>query len=184
MNRKKQASVLRTTRSIHRKTGILLFFFFIIVGVTGVFLGWKKYVDVLQYPTQTGISENANEWLPMDSLITIATAEIQAWKGPDYSTEIDKIDVRPDKGIVKFIYKEHYHSLQLDATSGEVLSHEYRTSDLMEHLHDGTFIDRHFGISGGVFKLIYTSILGIALIVFSITGFWLWYGPKLMRGRR
>ncbi|MCK0159868.1 PepSY-associated TM helix domain-containing protein [Allomuricauda sp. F6463D] len=181
MNRKKQASILRSTRNIHRKTGILLFFFFIIVGMTGAFLGWKKHVDVLQYPTKKGISQNAHEWLSMDSIMTISTSEIQAWKGPEYSSEIDKIDVRPDKGIVKIIYKEHYYSLQLDATSGKVLSHEYRASDLMEHLHDGAIVDRLFGIPGEMFKLVYSSILGIALVVFSITGFWLWYGPKRMK---
>lgn len=182
MNRKKQASILRGTRKIHRQTGIVLFLFFMMIGITGLFLGWKKNVDVLQHPTQKGVSKNAQAWLPMDSLMTIATTELVAWKGEAYSPEIDKIDARPDKGIVKIIFKEHYYSLQLDAQTGKVLSYEYRTSDLIEHLHDGTFVDELLGIPGGIFKLFYTTILGTALLIFSITGFWLWYGPKVMKG--
>ncbi len=82
--------------------------------------------------------------------------------------------------MVKIIFKGHYYSLQLDAETGEVLSHEYRTSDLIEHLHEGTFIDKLFGLPGGIFKLFYTTVLGTAMVVFSVTRFWLWYGPKIM----
>ena len=181
MEKKKHASILRSTRKIHRQTGITLFFLFIIVGITGLFLGWKKNVDVLQYPSQRGVSNNVSTWLSTDSLVNIATTKLVKWKGKEYSTEIDKIDARPDKGMVKVIFKEHHYSLQLDAETGEVLSYEYRTSDLIEQLHDGTFIDKLFGLPGGVFKLFYTTVLGTALVLFSVSGFWLWYGPKIMR---
>ena len=88
MQRKKHASILRIVRKIHRQTGITLFFLFIIVGITGLFLGWKKNVDLLQYPTQKGVSNNVNTWLSTDSLVNIATAEFVKWKGKTYSTEI------------------------------------------------------------------------------------------------
>jgi uncharacterized iron-regulated membrane protein len=35
--------------------------------------------------------------------------------------------------------------------------------------------------SGDWIKLIYNTIMGLALILFTVTGFWLWYGPKRMR---
>ena len=34
---------------------------------------------------------------------------------------------------------------------------------------------------GEIIKLVYTSIMGLALIIFTLTGFWLWYGPKLIK---
>ena len=33
-------------------------------------------------------------------------------------------------------------------------------------------------------KLAYTSVMGLALLGFTVTGFWLWYGPRRMRARR
>lgn len=181
MNRKKHAYILRGTRKIHRQLGVILFSFFIIVGSTGLLLGWKKNVSALQQPPEQGISTNMDNWLSMDSLILIANEELVKQRGVGISLEVDKIDARPTKGMVKVIYKQHYYSVQLDAVTGQVLAFEYRTSDLIEHLHDGTFIDQLFHIPGGIFKLIYTSILSLALITFSVTGFWLWYGPKIMR---
>ncbi len=154
------------------------------VGGTGLLLGWKKNVEVLQHPTERGISEKMEEWLPLDSLVHIADKELIARKGMEISSQLDKLDARPDKGMVKIIYKDHYYSVQVDAVTGMVLAFEYRTSDLIEHLHDGTFIDNLFKIPGGIFKLIYTSILSVSLITFATTGFWLWYGPKVMRKKR
>ncbi|MTI38358.1 PepSY-associated TM helix domain-containing protein [Fulvivirga lutimaris] len=183
MERKKHASILRSTRSIHRKTGIILFVAFFAVAITGLMLGWKKKVDVLQHPTAKGSSKNLSEWLPMDTLVALAHNEMKARNGADISLELSKVDARPDKGIVKVIYENHYNSVQLDAVTGEVLSYEFRTSDLVEHLHEGTIIDNYFGLPNGIFKLFYTTVLGMALMTFTITGFWLWYGPKVMRKR-
>jgi len=42
-------------------------------------------------------------------------------------------------------------------------------------------LDKYFGTKGGQIKLFYTSVMGLALLVFTVTGFWLWYGPKRMR---
>ena len=94
------------------------------------------------------------------------------------SFEIDRIDVRPDKGMVKFVFVEDYWGLQLDLTTGELLHIERRRSDFIENIHDGSILDYVFGISGGYLKLIYTSIMGLSLLTFTITGFWLWFGPK------
>lgn len=181
MDRKKHASILRSTRNIHRKTGIILFQAFFAVAITGLLLGWKKNVDILQQPTAKGSSKDLSEWLPMDSLIVIAAEELKLRNGENVDLELSKVDARPDKGIVKVIYEKHYYSVQLDAVTGKVLSYEYRTSDLIEQLHEGTIVDNYFGLPNGIFKLFYTSVLGLALITFTITGFWLWYGPKVMR---
>jgi uncharacterized iron-regulated membrane protein len=57
---------------------------------------------------------------------------------------------------------------------------ESRRSDFVENIHDGSILDRLLQ-TNGIIKLIYTSIMGLALIIFVVTGFWLWYGPKRMR---
>ena len=83
--------------------------------------------------------------------------------------------------MVKFIFEHHYNGVQLDGTTGSILQITRRNSDLIENIHDGSILDRVLGIDGDILKLIYTSIIGISLLLFSLTGFWLWYGPKVMR---
>ena len=63
----------------------------------------------------------------------------------------------------------------------EQLNNEGQCSDFIEKVHDGSILDLYFKTSGGQIKLIYTTIMGLALLVFTVTGFWLWYGPKRMR---
>jgi uncharacterized iron-regulated membrane protein len=99
----------------------------------------------------------------------------------DISPELDRIDFRPDKGMVKFVFVDDYWGLQLDCTTGELLLIEKRRSDFIEDLHDGSIADALLGTSDEQIKLVYTSIMGSALLIFSITGFWLWLGPRRMR---
>lgn len=177
-----QAKVLRVFRKVHRITGALLFIFFFIVAITGLLLGWKKHSGgLILADTQTGTSTQLKDWLPMDSLEFIAMDLLHQQVSPALSNEIDRIDVRPGKGVVKFSFKDHYWGLQLDGATGKLLHIEQRRSDFIEHIHDGTIVDNLFSSSAGLFKLFYTTVMGLALILFTVTGFWLWYGPKRMR---
>ena len=180
--RVKQAKVLRVFRKIHRVTGALLFVFFFIVAITGLLLGWKKHsAGLILADTQSGTSSDLKTWLPMDSLQSLAVQFLHQNVSPSLSDEIDRIDVRPGKGVVKFSFKNHYWGLQLDGSTGKLLQVEQRRSDFIEHIHDGSIIDNLLNTSAGLFKLFYTSVMGLALILFTVTGFWLWYGPKRMR---
>jgi len=180
--RVKQAKVLRVFRKVHRITGALLFVFFFIIAVTGLLLGWKKHSGgLLLADTQTGTSSDLNTWLPMDSLQKMAVKFLHQSVSPDLNAEIDRIDVRPGKGVIKFSFADHYWGLQLDGATGTLLNVEQRRSDFIEHIHDGTIMDNLFKTPSGLIKLFYTTIMGLALILFTVTGFWLWYGPKRMR---
>ena len=172
--------MIRIFRKLHRYTGLALFVFFLLMGITGGLLGWKKQVPLLP-PTAKGASAQAADWLPMDSLQKKAHVYLQQSVNEPLSLELDRIDVRPDKGIAKFVYAHHYWEVQLDCTTAGLLSIGRRHSDLMEHLHDFSFFDRGLQTGNDVIKLIYTTIMALAVIVFSITGFWLWYGPKRMK---
>ncbi len=182
--RVKQAKVLRIFRKVHRITGALLFVFFFIVAITGLLLGWKKHSGgLILADTQSGTSSDLKTWLPMDSLQSLAIDLLHENVSPSLSNEIDRIDVRPGKGVVKFSFKDHYYGLQLDGATGKLLQVEQRRSDFIEHIHDGTIVDNLLNTGSGLFKLFYTTVMGLALILFTVTGFWLWYGPKRMRRR-
>lgn len=181
--RKRQARILRRTRRLHRWSGIVLFVFFFIVGVTSVLLGWKKNSTLLMPPTQRGSTVELRDWLPAEELLRQAQLALTDSLGSRYSTEIDRMDYRPAKGIVKFLFKNHLQEVQLDGATGELLSIGARRADLIENIHDGSVIDNYLGLKGSPVKIVYSSVMGLGLLVFTVTGFWLWYGPKQMRRR-
>lgn len=181
-NRQQQAKLLRVFRKVHRLTGAFLFVFFFFIAVTGLLLGWKKHSgNLLLPPSQKGTSTNLKDWLPIDSLHQKACRYLHDSVSPNLSLELERIDIRKDKGMVKFVFEEGFWGLQLDGATGKLLQVEKRRSDFIEKIHDGSILDLYFGVTGGEIKLVYTTIMGLALLVFTITGFWLWYGPKKMR---
>lgn len=180
--RQGQAKLLRIFRDIHRKIGALLFIFFFFISVTGFLLGWKKHsAGLIQPISYIGTSTSLKEWLPIDSLHKNACAILHDSISEDLSLELDRIDIRKDKGIVKFVFIDQFWGIELDGVTGSLLHIGQRRSDFIEKIHDGSILDYYFGTAGGQIKLVYTSIMGLALLIFTITGFWLWYGPRRMR---
>ena len=182
---KKQAKRLRLFRKIHRFTGACLFIFFFVVSMSGLLLGWKKHSQGMILPkTQKGVSTNPTDWKSLDEL-QVKAKDIANKTSPKFTSDkIDRMDVRPTKGIVKILFADDFREIQLDMTDGEMLSLESRYSDLIEKIHDGSILDRSLSTSDDYFKLFYTTLMGGSLLIFTITGFWLWFGPKLMRRSR
>lgn len=178
----KQANLLRIFRKIHRTTCAFLFINFLIISFTGILLGWKKHSYGKILPKNySGSTTNLKNWLPLDSLYKIACKTLNDSVDANLSTELERIDIRKNKGMLKFVFNDNYYEVQLDGATGKILQIEYRFSDLIENIHDGSILDKWFGTSSEEIKLIYTSISGLALLTFTITGVWLWYGPKRMK---
>lgn len=177
--RPQQAKILRTVRKIHRWTGIALFVVFLFISITGLLLGWKKDSKGYLLPqSEKGISTDAKEWLSLNELQSKALFIIDSFDH-QLNPTVNRIDIRPAKGMAKFTFTKHYWEIQLDCKTGKLLNIGKRRSDLLEQIHDGSILDDWWGTN--FFKLLYTSISGLALLVFTITGFWLWYGPRRMR---
>lgn len=184
IKRAKQAKTLRTFRKIHRTLGMFLFILFLFVSTTGLLLGWKKNSNGLILPkSYEGTSTNLADWINIDSLHKNACRILHDSGSPELSTELERIDLRPDKGMVKFVFVDNYIGIQLDGATGNLLHIERRRSDFIENIHDGSILDYIFKTKNEQIKLVYTSITGLSLLIFTITGFWLWYGPKRMRKR-
>jgi uncharacterized iron-regulated membrane protein len=154
--------------------GLTLALLLVISAVTGVLLALKKEVDIIQPPTQKGVSKDLAEWKSLNELSAIAENALHETYPEQNENSIDRMDARPSKGIVKVLFEEGNWEVQVDAKSGEVKSIEKRYSDWIESLHDGSII------SDG-FKLISMNFLGIGLLFLIATGFWLWYGPRRIR---
>ncbi|MBK8981116.1 MAG: PepSY domain-containing protein [Ignavibacteria bacterium] len=183
--RQKQAKILRLFRKVHRTTGAILFIFFFFVSISGLLLGWKKNSGGLILPhTYEGTSTDLKEWLPLDSLHKIACKILHDSVSKDLSLDLERIDVRNDKGMVKFVFTDHYWGVQIDGATGNLLHIERRRSDIVENFHDGSILDYFFDTKHEQIKLVYTSVMGTALLTFTVTGFWLWFGTKRMRKKK
>ncbi len=174
MNLRKYIISLRRFRVFHRLLGTSLALLLVISAITGVFLALKKNIDLIQPPTQKGQSKDLADWLPLHQLKTLSQKALSDAYPDLANNPVGRMDVRPDKGIVKILFEEGYWEVQLDGKTGAVLNIAKRHSDWIEALHDGSIISDSF-------KLVSMNFLGWGLLCLIFTGLWLWYGPKLLR---
>lgn len=124
----------KTSRSLHLWISLGIFIPVLIVLASGLLLQVKKEFDWVQPPTQKGLS--AAPMLSFEQVLAVAKevpqAAITQWD------DIDRLDVRPSKGIVKVRAKNHWE-VQLDTQTGEVLHVAYRRTDTIEAIHDGSW---------------------------------------------
>jgi uncharacterized iron-regulated membrane protein len=110
-----------------------------VIIVTGVILQLKKESAWIQPPTQQGSGGEPS--LGFDQILAatrdVPEAEVDGWY------DVDRLDVRPGKGMLKVRSKNRWE-VQLDAKNGDVLQVAYRRSDLIESIHDGSFFHRGF----------------------------------------
>ncbi|MDF2605293.1 PepSY-associated TM helix domain-containing protein [Sphingomonas sp.] len=166
-------SAQRLLRKIHYWLSPALLISLFVIAVTGSLLALKKDVDFLQPPTRDGIAPG----LPDRSLASLVTSvnALPAHAGVTWK-DIDRIDVRPKDGIAKVILKSR-HEVQVDLTSGAAVDTGYRTSDLLETIHDFSFM-------GDWAKYVLSFGSGIALIFMGATGVYLFALPMLVRRRK
>jgi hypothetical protein len=127
-----------------------------------VLLQFKKQSGWIQPPTQKGTSGDLI--VSFDRILevarTVPEAEVATWD------DIDRLDVRPGKGVVKVRCKSR-HEIQIDTATGDVLQVSVRRSDLIESIHDGSFF--HEGAKLWIFfpaALVLTGMWGTGLYLF------------------
>jgi len=162
----------RKSRVFHRWIGIAVALPSLLVFGSGLLLQFKKQVSWIQPPTIRG--ESSIPTVKWDQILATARSSSQAnirdWK------DIDRLDVRPSKGVIKVRAKNRWE-LQIDAASGELLGSAFRRSDLIESLHDGSFFSDYV-------KLFLFSANGFLLLGLLISGIYLWYLPIGARRRK
>ena len=161
------------TRKTHHWGAFVILLPVSVVIATGILLQLKKEVACIQPPTVDGTLEN-NPSISFNDILTAAQsvpeASIQSWN------DVDRLDVRIDKGIVKVRAKNRWE-VQIDTHSGEVLQVAYRRSDLIEQIHDGSwFHDKA--------KLWIFFPAGIILFVLWMTGVYMIILPYTVKWKR
>ena len=161
------------TRKTHYWGSFIVLLPVLIIIVTGIFLQMKKDFVWIRPETTTGQISNdpsiSFEQI-LDIAKTIKEAEISSWE------DIDRLDVRIGKGIVK-VRSNNRWEIQIDTHSGEVTQVAYRRSDLIEQIHDGSWF--HDKVKLWIFLP-----SGIILFVLWITGFYMVLLPYIVKWRK
>ncbi|MFC1600928.1 PepSY domain-containing protein [Candidatus Sumerlaeota bacterium] len=162
----------KLSRYLHRWGAIVALLPIAIIIVSGVVLQLKKEAAYIQPPTQPGTGSQLA--IRFDRILevakTVPEAKIASWD------DIDRLDVRPDKGMVKVRAKNRWE-IQLDTQTGEILQVAVRRSDLIESIHDGSYFHDSF-------KLWIFLPAGLMLVALVITGLHLFILPHLAKRRR
>ena len=160
------------SRRLHRWGAIAIGLPVLSVIASGILLQVKKQVPWVQPVEQRAQGSTPS----MDWGLILAAARGVPGAGVTSWDDIDRVDVRPGKGILKIVTKSRWE-VQMALATGEVLQVEYRRSDLIESLHDGSFY-------GDTAKLAIFLPSGLVLFGLWLTGVYLWLLPYLTRRKR
>ena len=162
----------KLSRLLHRWGSVIALLPITIIIVSGIVLQLKKVSPYIQPPTQVGIGTEPAIGFEriLEVVRSVPEAEIESWE------DVDRLDVRPGKGVVKVRCKNRYE-VQIDTETAEILQVAFRRSDLIESIHDGTFF--HDQVKLWVFLP-----AGIVLAALLITGLHLFLLPYLARRKR
>jgi hypothetical protein len=144
----------------------------LIVIATGILLQTKKYVTWIQPAERRGAANAPQLSLPevLEIAKTVPEAEIKTWD------DINRLDVRPARGMLKVTAKNHWE-IQIDTQTGAILQTAYRRSDIIESMHDGSFF------SEGVKMWIFLPA-GVVLLLLWLTGIYLFILPFWVKRKR
>lgn len=161
-------------RDIHHWAALLVALPVAVMIGAGVLLMLKKEVGWIQPPTQAGVERSGVPTKTFQELFEAARAVPQA--RIDTWADLDRVDVKPGKGVVKFVAANRWE-VQVDTHTGKVLQAAYRRSDLIESIHDGSFF-------ADWAKLYVFLPAGVVLFVMWATGMYLFILPHWKRRER
>lgn len=158
-------SFKKINRSTHKWASIIVAIPLLVILVTGILLLVKKEFSYLQPESAKGVTTVPS--ISFDVILkqakTVEQAQVVSWDS------IERLDVRPSKGIIK-IRTHSQWEIQLDAKTAEILHVAYRRSDTIEQIHDGTYWQKNA-------NLWLTLPVGIVLLLISLTGLYLFFQP-------
>ena len=156
-------------RKVHYWASAIVAIPLFIIICTGAVLQLKKHWSWVQPPEQRG-SVTAPV-LELSHILDVLKNEpslgVTSWD------DVNRLDVRPDKGVVKAWLKSDWEA-QIDLGTGEILQIWMRRSDWIESIHDGS-------IFGDTIKLGLFFPTALTLVLLWFGGMWMWLFPFLNR---
>lgn len=176
-------SLLQRFRNLHKKFASVLFVFFFIIGFTGSLLAFKSFFTKTIFENkQVKAEASLLHFLPIDSLEKAAVFAINEKAGTAFKKS-EKVEIKISKGTILFYFKDGY-SIQLNGETGMPLLVEKKYGGIIQDIHDGAILDSSIVNSFSGFKKGYSLIMGLSLLLLTITGTYLWYKPKMIKKER
>ena len=156
----------RLSYHVHLWGGVITALAVTVIAVTGVALNHKRALGLM--PDVDGPGGGLTGALSLSELEQAARVALP--EGSEGSA-VDRMDVRPDDGLVKVRFDDlDVTEVSLALSDGEVLHVGPRQDVFMEKLHSGEiFGDGWILLSDGA---------AVGLILLLITGLWLWLLPR------
>lgn len=159
----------------HKWTGVALAALLGLTAVTGLMLALKKRIAWLQPPTVEGERGEPAQFVTLQRLFETAFAHGNpAFRSLD---DVDRVDFRPNERTFKVVSVHGYAELQICAVTARVLADGWRPSDLIEDLHDGSWL-------GGWYHRFLLPLVACGLLFLIASGLWLWIEPIVRRRQR
>jgi uncharacterized iron-regulated membrane protein len=150
-------------RKVHHWGAIVIAIPLVIMIGAGVLLMLKKEIEWIQPISLSGIER---QQIPMASMQDLFMAA-KSVEGAQFTSwgELDRADLKPGKGIIKFVSATQWE-VQVDTASAKVLKVAKRRSDTIEAIHDGSYF-------ADWMKLWLFLPVGIVLFILWLTGVYL-----------
>ena len=156
-------------RKIHHWGSLAIMLQMGLIIIAGLLLMLKKEIEWIQPTTVKGVERLTVPVQTVEALFETASSieelELDDWRN------LDRVDFKPGKGVVKFVAANQWEA-QIDTSTGEILQVAYRRSDIIESLHDGSFF-------ADWVKLYIFFPSGIVLLVLWATGIYLFFLPYM-----
>lgn len=163
----------RTLRSAHRWVGFLTSLFLLLIALTGILLALKSKLSWVRPPSSDGTAIEQFDQLvhpgqAMEAAFAVGDERLKSHK------DVDRVDYRPKDNIYKITSKDGYLEIQVDGSTGKVLTEAARTDQWLEDIHDLSFFHPEL-------RVFILPIIGIGLLGLSISGIVLFAIPPWRR---
>jgi uncharacterized iron-regulated membrane protein len=129
----------RWVRTLHKITGVAGSLFLILIALTGFFLALKRIIPGIRPATLKGSVTAVEQAVHPTSAVEAAVS--MGLSGLSSASDVDRFEIHMDKGVYKVIAKTNFHEVQVDMGTGKVLGVGTRNDQLIENIHDLSFID-------------------------------------------
>ena len=143
-------------------------------------LGWKFLFTKTIFDNKKIKAETSlGKWLRLDSLEKLASIALNE-KTNNRFQHAENIQLRPSNGYINFLFKNNYN-IQVDGATGTIIHIEQKNGSIIQDIHDGAIAGGWFNLKSGLAKTVYATIMGLALLFLTISGFYLWWKPRRLK---
>jgi hypothetical protein len=148
----------------HLWVGVLVTIGTLLVSVTGILLNHKRPLGLMPDVENPAVG-------PVAASLSLAELVAAAQGALGTEAPVDRMDVRPDDGLVKVRFDDAMVSeVTVDLVTGTVLHVGERNDVFLEKLHSGEIF--------GDGWILLSDVTAVALCVLLISGYWIWLYPR------